>query len=78
MLPIGKHFLYVGAGLPLRAVDLFPLYDHVVIVVQGQIAQIVDKVIGSALFGGVQVGNKIEIKILVQQAGPGCPCLTIF
>ncbi len=61
MLPQGGIFY----ALPRRGWLLFPLYDHIIIVIQGQVSQIVNKIIGSPFFCGIQVSNEFKIETLV-------------
>lgn len=55
----------------------FPFYDHIIIIVQRQIAQVIDKIVGGSFFGGIEVGDKVKIETLVQKAGTGRPSLAV-
>ena len=59
-------------------VFLFPFYDHIEIIVQWQIAQIVNKIVYRSLLRGVEVGEVVKIKTAVQQFGSGGFCLPVL
>lgn len=69
-----KAFFYGSMALKC----LFPLYDHIDIVVEWQVSQVVHKVVDRAFFGGVEVGDKIEIEAFVQQLCLGGSGLAVF
>jgi hypothetical protein len=47
------------------SLGLFSFYDHIVVVLQGQVAQVIYKIIGSSFFGSVEVGKIFKIESLI-------------
>lgn len=56
----------------------FPFYYHKVILFQGQVTEVIDKIISGPLFGGIEGGKQIKIEPLVQQPGPSGGGLASF
>jgi len=53
---------------------LLPFYNHIIIVVQRQIAQIIDEIIHCSFLCGVKVGDELEVEAFVPEfftRGPG-------